>query len=180
MSGVIGKQAPSILNLFAYTGASTAVAAKHGAFVTHVDSIKSTISWANENYKENNIDPSHVRWIEDDAYKFVLREGKRGKKYDAIIMDPPRFGRGTKGEIWKLENDLPKLLLACKQILSPDPLFVLINAYTADISSLVLQHVMNDLMKKNKGIITFGELAIKESSTDRILPQGIFARWQKE
>jgi len=178
MSGVIGKRAPSILNLFAYTGASTVIAAKNNAFVTHVDSVKSTISWANENCKLNNIPADRVRWIEDDAYKFVVREEKRGKTYDAIIMDPPRFGRGSKGEIWKLENDLPKLLSACKQILSPNPLFVLINAYTADLSSLVLSHLMHDVMKGFTGAITFGELATKESSSDRLLPQGIFARWQ--
>jgi len=176
----IGKRAPSILNLFAYTGASTLVAAKNGAFVTHVDSVKNTISWANENCKLNNIPADRVRWIEDDVYKFVLRETKRGKRYDAVIMDPPRFGRGSKGEIWKLENDLPKLLSACKQILSPNPLFVLINAYTADISSLVLSHLMQDLMKGFGGAITFGELATKEASCNQLLPQGIFARWLRE
>jgi len=167
-----------ILNLFAYTGSVTVVAAKSGAFVTHVDSVKSTISWANENYRLNDIPTDRVRWIEDDAYKFVLREGKRGKTYDGLIMDPPRFGRGSKGEVWKLEEDLPKLLLTCKSILVKKPLFVLINAYTADLSSLVLYHMMHDLMKGCDGTITFGELATKEASTDRLLPQGIFARWQ--
>jgi 23S rRNA (cytosine1962-C5)-methyltransferase len=168
----------TILNLFAYTGASTAVAAKNNAFVTHVDSVKSTISWANENCKLNNIPADRVRWIEDDAYKFVVREKKREKTYDAIIMDPPRFGRGSHGEIWKLEDDLPKLLAACKQILSPHPMFILINAYTADLSSLVLSRLMHDFMKGFTGAITFGELATKESSSGRFLPQGIFARWQ--
>ena len=173
-----GRNDIHILNLFAYTGGATVIAAKTGAFVTHVDSVKSTISWANENCRLNNIPPDHVRWIEDDAYKFVTREGKREKLYDAIIMDPPRFGRGAKGEVWKLEDDLPKLLKACKQILTPHPVFILINAYTADLSSLVLSHLMHDLMKGFDGIITFGELATKEASTDRLLPQGIFARWQ--
>jgi len=168
-----------ILNLFAYTGGATTVAAKNGAHVTHVDSVKSTISWANENYKLNNINPSKVRWIEDDAYKFVMREIKRGKTYDAIIMDPPRFGRGSHGEVWKLENDLPKLLEACKQILSPHPLFILVNAYTADISSIVLKHCMEDLMKNFKGIITSGELATQELHSKRLLPQGIFCRWSR-
>jgi len=178
MEGVIKGKQPSILNLFAYTGGATAVAAKNNAFVTHVDSVKSTISWANENCRLNNIPPNRVRWIEDDAYKFVTREAKRGKTYDGLIMDPPRFGRGSKGEVWKLEEDLPKLLLTCKSILVKKPLFVLINAYTADLSSLVLCHMMHDLMKGCDGIITFGELATKEASTDRLLPQGIFARWQ--
>ena len=174
-----GRDDIHILNLFAYTGGATAVAAKNGAHVTHVDSVKSTISWANENYTLNGIDPTHVRWIEDDAYKFVMREIKRGKIYDAIIMDPPRFGRGSHGEVWKLEHDLPKLLDACKQILSPHPLFVLINAYTADISSIVLEHVMEDFMKKYQGTISYGELATKESLSERFLPQGIFARWKR-
>jgi len=168
-----------ILNLFAYTGGATVALAQNGAHVTHVDSVKSTITWANENYTLNIIDPTRVRWIEDDAYKFVLREAKRGKIYDAIIMDPPRFGRGNHGEIWKLEHDLPKLLTACKQILSPTPLFFLINAYTADLSSLVLSNLMGNLMGNHKGTITFGELATKESSSDRLLPQGIFARWER-
>ena len=180
MTNIIGRHTPTILNLFAYTGASTVIAAKNNAFVTHVDSVKSTISWANENCKLNNIPEDRLRWIEDDAYKFVQREIKRKKQYDAIIMDPPRFGRGSKGEIWKLEEDLPKLLTACKQILSPHPLFVLINAYTADLSSLVLSHLMQDLMKGFGGTITFGELATKEASCNRLLPQGIFTRWQRE
>ena len=179
IEGIIKGKQPSILNLFAYTGGATVIAAKTGAFVTHVDSVKSTISWANENCRLNNIPPDHVRWIEDDAYKFVIREAKRGKTYDGLIMDPPRFGRGAKGEVWKLEDDLPKLLSACKHILSPKPLFVLINAYTADLSSLVLYHMMHDLMKGYDGTITFGELATKEASTDRLLPQGIFGRYQR-
>ena len=168
----------TILNLFAYTGGATVIAAKTGAFVTHVDSVKSTISWANENCKRNNIPVDRVRWIEDDAYKFVIREAKRGKQYDAIIMDPPRFGRGAKGEVWKLEDDLPKLLLACKSILVKKPLFVLINAYTADLSSLVLCHMMHDLMKGFDGTITFGELATQEQYSKRLLPQGIFSRFE--
>lgn len=179
MTHIIGNRTPTLLNLFAYTGAATIIAAKHGAQVTHVDSVKSTISWAHENYTLSHADPDRVRWIEDDAYKFATREIKRGKTYDGIIMDPPRFGRGNHGEIWKLENDLPKLLAAVKQILSPNPLFMLINAYTADMSSLVLQHLMSDVMKGRDGTITSGELATKELSSGRLLPQGIFARWER-
>jgi len=169
----------NILNLFAYTGGATVVAAKHGAHVTHVDSSKSTIDWAHENFNLNNIDTTRVRWIEDDAYKFVLREQKRGKIYDAVIMDPPRFGRGSKGEIWKLDEGLPKLLMEVKKILSPESAFVLINAYTADLSSLVLKHLMEELMKDALGTVSFGELATKETSSNRLLPQGIFSRWQR-
>jgi len=176
---LIHDKRPSILNLFAYTGGATVVAAKNGAHVTHVDSVKSTISWANENCKLSAVPYDNVRWIEDDAYKFVLREEKRGMKYDGLILDPPRFGRGPKGEIWKLEVDLPRLLCACKQILSSRPLFILLNAYTADLSSLVLHHLMKDMMKDMKGNITSGELATQEETSGRLLPQGIFARWQQ-
>ena len=127
----------NVLNLFAYTGGATMASLAAGARVTHVDAAKSAISWANDNIKASGLSEKPVRWIEEDAYKFILREAKRGKTYDGIIMDPPRFGRGSKGEVWKLENDLPKLLRACKEILSPNPSLILINAYTADISSLV-------------------------------------------
>ena len=165
------------LNLFAYTGGATLAAAKAGARVTHVDSVKSTITWAHENVINSGLEDKPIRWIEDDAFKFVLREAKRGNRYDGIIMDPPRFGRGTKGEVWKLEDDLPKLLSACKQILLPNPAFILVNAYTADISSIVIFNMLESIMKDHKGAITSGELAIPESKTGRLLPNGIFARW---
>lgn len=165
----------NILNLFAYTGGATLAAAASGARVTHVDSVKSTIAWARENVVASNLRNAPIRWIEEDAYKFVLREGRRGNTYDAIIMDPPRFGRGSKGEVWKIEEDLPKLLRACGAIISKKPSFILINAYTADLSSLVLHHMLADLM--HNGDIQFGELALKESLGGRLLPNGIFARW---
>ena len=165
-----------VLNLFAYTGASTLAAASTGAQVTHVDSVRSTIAWAKENAKISGLDKAPIRWIEEDVYKFVLREGRRGNTYDAIIMDPPRFGRGSKGEVWKIEEDLPKLLEACKKILSPKPAFFLINAYTADLSSLVLHHILAGIMGNG---IEFGELALKESTAGRLLPSGIFARWSR-
>ncbi|MBI4062524.1 class I SAM-dependent methyltransferase [Candidatus Gottesmanbacteria bacterium] len=167
----------NILNLFAYTGGATLAAASAGAHVTHVDSVKSTIAWARENVVASNLSSTPIRWIEEDAYKFVLREGRRGNTYDAIIMDPPRFGRGSKGEVWKIEEDLPKLLEACKQILSPKPAFFLINAYTADLSSLVPRHMLSNLMESD--MIEFGELALKETIGGRLLPNGIFARWSR-
>ncbi len=166
-----------ILNLFAYTGGATMAAAAAGGHVTHVDSIKSTITWARENVEGSGLQDKPIRWIEDDAYKFVVKEGKRGALYDGIIMDPPRFGRGTKGEIWKIEEDLPKLLTALKAILSPSPKFILLNAYTADLSSLVVRHVLEDLMKDYGGKVSFGELTVQESQGKRLLPSGIFARW---
>jgi len=167
-----------ILNLFAYTGGSTMAAAAAGAEVTHVDSIKNSVSWANENVRASGLSGKHIRWITDDAYKFVVREGKRGSKYDGVIMDPPRFGRGPKGEVWKLEHDLPKLLSAVKKIMTQEPAFFLVNAYTADISPTALENAIRCILPE-KGTIESGELALRESYAKRLVPNGIFARWSK-
>lgn len=173
----VNKKPIRILNLFAYTGGATLASAFAGAHVTHVDSVKSTLLWAKKNAELTQIAKTNIRWICDDAYKFVLREGRRNVTYDAIIMDPPRFGRGSQGEVWKLHEDLPKLLQACHAILSPNPRFFLVNAYTADISSLVLGHLLHDLFKDQGGLTEHGELAIQESSGKRLIPHGIYARW---
>ena len=178
LENIIRKQPLNILNLFAYTGAATVAAARAGARVTHLDSVKSAITWAHENARLNHITEKLIRWIEDDAMKFVAREAKRGNTYDGIILDPPRFGRGTKGEIWKLLDDLPRLLEACVSILSPRARFLLVNAYTADISAVALGQLVSSTMKNRGGIVIYGELALKESQSDRLLPSGIFARWQ--
>lgn len=183
-----------VLNLFAYTGAASIICAKAGAEVTHVDSVRSVNLWAKENSKLNSLPEGQIRFLEDDVLKFVMREAKRGNKYDGIIMDPPRFGHGAKGEIWKLAFDLPKLVFACQKILFPEPVFFLINAYTADLSSLALKNLLADVMKKhlNKTFVPAaldaGELALKEKSVGppsstsagqgRLLPSGIFVRWQ--
>ncbi|MEK7587638.1 MAG: class I SAM-dependent methyltransferase, partial [Patescibacteria group bacterium] len=166
-----------VLNLFAYTGGATLAAAAAGAQVTHVDAAKSTIAWARENAKLSGLSDHPIRWIEDDALKFVLREAKRGNTYDGIILDPPRFGRGTKGEVWKIEVDLPTLLTACRTILSKTPQFFCINAYTADLSALVMHQLLTDIIQESAGIHTCGELALKESGNGRLVPNGIFARW---
>jgi len=165
-----------VLNLFGYTGAATVVATSAGAFVTHVDSSKPSIVWAKKNYAVNSLPAHGVRWIEDDAYKFVVREKKRGNTYDGVIMDPPRFGRGAKGEVWKLTDDLPKLLVAVKEILSSRTSFVLINVYTADISAVALYNLASSLLQG--GSISVGELALKESDSGRLLPNGLFLRRQ--
>lgn len=180
LGNVIKRKPLNILNLFAYTGAATLAAAAAGARVTHVDSVKSTIAWARENAALSKLTNKPIRWIEDDAYKFALRESRRAARYDGIIMDPPRFGRGAKGEVWKIEQDLPRLFETVKQILAPTPTFILINAYTADLSSLVIHHMLEDLTKDLEGVITFGELALKQTSDGRLLPNGIFARWSRE
>lgn len=177
MGHLVNGKPLSILNLFAYTGGATIALSRAGAKVTHVDSVKSAITWAKENLSASGLADKPVRWIQDDAYKFVLREGKRGNTYDGIVMDPPKFGRGPKGELWKIETDLPRLLDACRTILSPNPTFLLLNAYTADMSPLVLHHLVNQTMKKHSGTSAFGELALRESHAGRLLPSGIFCRW---
>ena len=169
-----------ILNLFAYTGGATMAAAIAGAQVTHVDSSRPAMMWASENAKLSDIPKDHIRWIQDDVLKFVKREIRREVKYDGIIMAPPRFGRGASGEVWKLEDDLPNLLEHTRQILSATPLFWLINAYTADLSSIALGNLLADMVKDLGGTTESGELGIKESSGGRILPAGIFARWKKD
>jgi len=177
MQKIINAKPIRILNLFAYTGGATMAALSSGAQVTHVDSAKSTIEWAKANVEASKLTDKPIRWITDDAYKFAFRETKRKNTYDGIILDPPRFGRGPKGEIWKIENDLPKLLSVCRELLSPTPAFILLNAYTADLSSLVLSHLLADMTSHLGGSMTAGELTITDSTSNRLLPNGIFARW---
>ncbi len=173
----INNKPLKILNLFAYTGGATMAALSAGAHVTHVDSAKSTIEWAKANIATSKLSEKPIRWITDDAYKFAFRETKRKNTYDGIILDPPRFGRGPKGEIWKIENDLPKLLSVCRELLSSTPAFILLNAYTADLSSLVLSHLVDDMTAHLGGQRTAGELAIADTTSNRLLPNGIFAKW---
>jgi len=175
----ISGRAITVLNLFGYTGGATLFAAKAGAMVTHVDSARSAISWAKENAQKSGLSDKPIRWIEDDAYKFVVREGRRGSTYDAIIMDPPRFGRGAKGEVWKIEKDLPKLLDAALFILSKSPQFFLVNAYTADLSTIALYNIVATKLRKLGGSLTYGELALEERESKRLLPNGIFVRWNR-
>jgi len=171
------SQETKILNLFAYTGGATMAAALAGAQVTHVDASRPAMMWASENSTLSGISKDRIRWIQDDVMKFVQREIRRGAKYDGIIMDPPRFGRGVAGEIWKLEEHLPKLVWAVRQILSDTPLFWLINGYTADLSRLAIGNLLEDAMKQE---VESGELGLKQSAGGRILPAGIWARWAKK
>lgn len=167
----------NVLNLFAYTGAATLVAAKAGARVTHVDASKPAITWANENRELNGMGDASIRWIIDDALKFTQREAKRGAKYDAIIMDPPIYGHGPKGEPWDFNRDFPKLLDNCAKILSEKPLFVLVNAYAISTSSITLANTLDDYFGNLGGATENGELTIKESLSKRLLSTGIWARW---
>lgn len=172
-------QAIKVLNLFGYTGGATLAAAQAGAEVTHIDSSKSAITWARQNAEASGLTGKPIRWIEEDARKFVQREIKRGNKYDAIIMDPPAFGHGANNELWKIEEDFLKLLAMCEQILSDQPLFFLVNGYSAGYSAVAYKNSLLFLIKKYDGQIECGELAIEEAKSARLLPAGIFARWSK-
>lgn len=168
-----------ILNLFGYTGGATLAALSAGAEVTHVDGSKAAINWAKENAELSGLSKKPVRWIIDDARKFVLREIKRGVKYDGIIMDPPSFGRGGKGEIWKIEDNFIQLLDECSKILSDDPILFIINGYAAGYSSQAYYNSLTPFMEKYFGGFELGELTIEESKGGRLLPCGIFVRWSK-
>jgi len=166
----------SVINLFGYTGGATLAAAKAGANVCHVDGSKVSVGRAKDNAKSSSLDSKPVRWIIDDAMAFVKREVRRGNLYDGIIMDPPSYGHGPKRELWKIEDHMLELISECKKILSPTPLFVLINGYAAGYSAVGYKNILLDLVPKNKGTFEFGELAL-ESHSGKLLPAGIFARW---
>lgn len=167
----------AVLNLFGYTGGATLTAARAGASVAHVDGSKTAISWARDNAKLSGLEKKPIRWILDDAMKFVKREIKRGHKYHGIIMDPPDFGHGPGGELWKFEKHFLELLRICKQALADDPLFFLINAYASGYSSLMLENNLREMMKEYGGEVEAGEVGIQESGSERVLPCGVFGRW---
>lgn len=173
------KRTVSVLNLFGYTGGATLAAAKAGAEVCHVDGSRVAIGWARDNAALSGLSEKPVRWILDDALAFVKREVKRGKKYDAIIMDPPAFGHGPKQELWKIETHMLELLSASYAALSDNPLFFLVNGYASGYSALAYRNNLDTLAEKFGGRVSMGELSIKESGSDRLLPAGIFARWEK-
>ena len=167
---------PQILNLFGYTGAATVVAAKYGAQVTHVDASKQSNEWAKENARLSGVDSKNIRYILDDALRFSEREVRRETKYDGIILDPPAFGRGAKGEVWRIEEDLPRLLGALKKLLVPKPgSFFLLNGYAAGYSPLSLAQLVQDIFPGVGG--EYGELRIPESGSKRFIPEGIYARF---
>jgi 23S rRNA (cytosine1962-C5)-methyltransferase len=165
------------LNLFGYTGVASLFALRAGAEVTHLDASKQTLVWAKENQEISGLGKLPMRIIADDAIKFLEREEKRGNKYDCIIMDPPKFGRGPKGEIWKIEERLPKLLSQVRKILSDQPIFIILTSYAIDSSSLSLGYALNDMMKDFKGNTEQGELCVLEKSNKRIIPLANTARW---
>lgn len=175
----INGKSVKVLNLFGYTGGATLAALSAGAEVVHVDGSKATVELAKENAQISGLDKKPVRWIIDDARKFVMREIKRGGKYDGIIMDPPSFGRGGKGEIWKIEENFLPLIEQCSKILSDNPFFFLINGYAAGYSSQAYYNALEPIMGKYGGKFEIGELTIEEKSSKRLLPCGIFVRWSK-
>lgn len=167
----------SILNLFGYTGGASLACAKAGAQVCHVDASKSAIAWARDNAVASGLVEAPIRWILEDAYEFVRKEIKRGKKYDGIIMDPPAFGHGPNGEVWKIEEQFIAFLDDVKKLLSDNPLMLLVNGYASGYSSVAYKQNLTDLVERYGGTIEDGELAIKEKNSERLLPSGIFARW---
>ncbi len=169
-----------VLNLFAYTGGATLICAKAGAEVCHVDGSKTAVAWARENAKLSGLSDAPIRFIIEDVILFLKREVKRGRSYDAIIMDPPSFGRGPKNELWKIEEKFLELMNLCKIILSDKPLFIMMNGYTSGYSSITYENNLKDMMKDFEGTIETGELVIEESISKRLLPCGIFARWKRD
>lgn len=169
-----------VLNLFAYTGGATVACLKAGAEVVHVDASKGMVQWAKENAVASGVADRKVRWIVDDCVKFVQREIRRGNKYDIIIMDPPSYGRGPGGEIWKLENEVYSFVELCSQVLSDNPIMVLINSYTTGLSPAVMQYILGALIKpKFGGMVESDEIGLPVTQTGMILPCGASAIWHK-
>lgn len=167
-----------VLNLFAYTGGATVACLAAGASVCHVDSSKGMVTWAKENVAASGLADKSVRYIIDDVNKFVNREIRRGNQYDAIIMDPPSYGRGTNGEVWKFEENIDDLVNLCTKVLSDNPLFFLINSYTTGISSTVLADILQMAIPR-KGMVSAGEIGLPMTGSQLVLPCGIYGRWEK-
>ena len=169
-----------VLNLFAYTGGATLAAAAAGAHVTHVDASKGMVAWAKENAASSGLSDKPIRWLVDDCVKFVEREIRRGNHYDAIIMDPPSYGRGPKGEIWKIEDAIHPLIKLCTQILSEDPLFFLINSYTTGLAPAVLTYMLGTELKSFHGHVDSQEIGLPVTSSGLFLPCGASGRWEAD
>lgn len=169
-----------VLNLFAYTGGATLAAAAAGAHVTHVDASKGMVGWAKENAQTSGLGDAPIRWLVDDCMKFVEREIRRGNKYDGIIMDPPSYGRGPKGEVWKIEESIWPFIELTAQLLSPDALFLLINSYTTGLQPAVLSYMMNlAIQKRFGGRVEADEIGLPVSRSGLILPCGASGRWYR-
>ncbi|WP_395393198.1 class I SAM-dependent methyltransferase [Novosphingobium sp. BL-8A] len=172
-----GRDDANTLNLFGYTGVGTLALSAHGP-VTHVDASKKSVAQARENAALAGLQDRPVRWMIDDAAKFAAREVRRGKRYDGIILDPPKFGRGPTGETWRLEENLPGLLADCRQLLDGDSKFLFLTVYAVRMSSLALAGLMEELFRDLPGTIEHGDLSVREDNDGRLLPTAIFARWR--
>lgn len=169
-----------VLNLFAYTGGATVASAYAGARTVHVDASKGMVNWAKENAASSGLADAPIRYIVDDCVKFVEREIRRGNKYDGIIMDPPTYGRGPKGEVWRFEDELYPLVQKCSQILSDNPLFFIVNSYTSGVSHIIVSNVLSYVIKQNHGgTVTSDEIGLRMSSNGLVLPCGYATRWFK-
>ena len=173
------KRPAKVLNLFGYTGMASLATAAAGAQVTHVDASKKSVGWARENQDLSKLTEKPIRWIVDDALKFVQREGRRGNTYDGILLDPPKFGRGPKGEVWEIYKSLPNLLEACRQVLSDHPLFVVATVYAVQASAIHVGQTLDAMMRDFGGSVESGELITRERSAGRLLSHAVFARWEK-
>ena len=171
-------QPARVLNLFGYTGLATLAAAAAGAQVTHVDASKKSVAWARANQSLSKLDDKPVRWIVEDALKYVQREARRGARYDGIILDPPKFGRGPKGEVWEIYKSLPNLLEACRELLSQEPIFLVVTVYAVRASGIHVAQALEDIMSAFRGRLEAGELVTREQSAGRLLSQAVYARWQ--
>ncbi|MBQ7638360.1 MAG: class I SAM-dependent methyltransferase [Clostridia bacterium] len=169
-----------MLNLFAYTGAATVSALKAGAAVTHVDASKGMVQWAKENAASSGVAAKNVRWLVDDCIKFVEREIRRENKYDIIIMDPPSYGRGPGGEVWKLETEVYKLCERCSLLLGENAELFLVNSYTTGLSPSVMAYILGSVMNSKNGKVTAGEIGLRASSSGLVLPSGASAFWTKQ
>ncbi len=169
-----------VLNLFGYTGLASLAAAAAGATVTHVDASKKSVGWARENQTLSGLDGKPLRWIVDDALKFVQREARRGSLYDGILLDPPKFGRGPKGEVWEVYKSLPALLAACQAVLTRNPLFLVVTMYAVQASALHLGQTLAEMMRSHPGQLDAGELVSLEESAGRLISHAVYARWSRD
>ncbi len=172
------KRPIKVLNLFAYTGGATVACLAAGASVCHVDSSKGMVAWAKENVNSSGLEKAPVRYIVDDVVKFVEREIRRENKYDAIIMDPPSYGRGANGEVWQFEENIYNLVQLCSKVMSDNPLFFLINSYTTGTSSIVLENILKMNIKR-ENYFSSGEIGLPMKNSNLVLPCGIFGRWEQ-
>ncbi len=173
-----GRAAPALLNLFGYTGAASLVAATAGFEVTHVDASRPAVAWARRNQALSGLEAAPVRWLVEDAIRYARREARRGKRYDMILLDPPSFGRGPSGQVWKAEDDLAELLILCRELLTPRPLGIIMTLYNLEASSIMAANLLAEATKGIKGLISAGELVLPCAASKNALPLSLYARWE--